>query len=50
MYTLYNEMGMYQGKDLPDENVVNILGVKLNGIEEFVRERLLPHLGLPVVG
>jgi hypothetical protein len=45
MYQLYNEMGMYQGKALPDENVV-ALGVKMHGIEDFVRERLVPHLGL----
>jgi len=45
MYQLYNEMGMYQGKELPDENVV-ALGVKMHGIEDFVRERLVPHLGL----
>jgi hypothetical protein len=43
-------MGMYQGKQLPDETIINTLGVKMTGVEEFVRERLLPHLGLPVVG
>jgi nucleoside-diphosphate-sugar epimerase len=45
MYQLYNEMGMYKGKELPDENIV-ALGVKMHGIEDFVRERLLPSLGL----
>lgn len=45
MYQLYNEMGMYGGKELPDENVI-ALGVKMHGIEDFVRERLLPHLCL----
>lgn len=45
MYQLYNELGMYEGKELPDPNVI-ALGVKMHGIEDFVRERLLPHLGL----
>lgn len=45
MYQLYNEMGMYQGKKLPDENIV-ALGVKMHGIEDFVRDTLVPHLGL----
>jgi len=45
MYQLYNEMGMYGSKELPDENVVK-LGVKMHGIEDFVRDRLVPHLGL----
>jgi len=45
MYQLYNEIGMYKNKELPDENVL-ALGVKLHGIEDFVRERLVPYLGL----
>jgi hypothetical protein len=45
MYQLYNEMGMYGNKQLPDENIV-ALGVKMHGFEDFVRERLVPHLGL----
>jgi len=45
MYQLYNEMGMYAGKQLPDENILK-LGVQMHGIEDFVRERLAPHLGL----
>ncbi|RDL37670.1 Uncharacterized protein BP5553_05103 [Venustampulla echinocandica] len=45
MYQLYNEVGMYGNKELPDNNVV-ALGVKMHGIEDFVRERLVPHLGL----
>ncbi|CZR63525.1 uncharacterized protein PAC_13422 [Phialocephala subalpina] len=44
MYQLYNEMGMYRNKELPDENVV-ALGVKMHSIEDFVRERLVPYLG-----
>jgi hypothetical protein len=45
MYQLYNEIGMYGSKTLPDENVT-ALGVKMHSTEDFVRERLLPHLGL----
>ncbi|KAH8810939.1 NAD(P)-binding protein [Xylogone sp. PMI_703] len=45
MYQLYNEMGMYGNKELPDENIV-ALGVKMHNTEDYVRERLLPHLGL----
>lgn len=48
MFELYNECGMYGGKKIPDENVL-ALGVDLHGIEDFVRERLLPHLGLAAV-
>ena len=45
MYQLYNEMGMYRGKEPPDENIV-ALGVKMHNVEDFVRDRLLPSLGL----
>lgn len=45
MYQLYNEVGMYRNKELPDENIL-ALGVKMHGVEDFVRERLLPHIGL----
>lgn len=45
MYQLYNEMGMYGSKELPDENIVK-LGVEMHGIEDFVRDRLVPYLGL----
>jgi hypothetical protein len=45
MYQLYNEMGMYGTKELPDDQIV-ALGVKMHSTEDFVRERLLPHLGL----
>jgi len=48
MFQLYNEMGMYGAKEIPDENVLK-LGVKLHDIDDFVRDRLAPHLGLPVV-
>lgn len=48
MFRLYNECGMYGTKALPDENVL-ALGVELHGVEDFVRSRLLPHLGLSAV-
>lgn len=49
MFQLYNECGMYNGKEIPDQNVL-ALGVELHGMEDFVRSRLLPHLGLAAVG
>ncbi|KAI7781124.1 hypothetical protein LA080_015244 [Diaporthe eres] len=49
MFQLYNECGMYNGKEIPDQNVL-ALGVDLHGIEDFVRTRLLPHLGLAAIG
>ena len=48
MFHLYNEMGMYGTKELPDENILK-LGVQMHGIDDFVREVLAPHLGLPVL-
>ena len=45
MFTLYNKTGTYPGVVLPDKKVLD-LGVKLHGLEEYVRERLVPHLGL----
>lgn len=48
MFQLYNECGMYGAKAIPDENVL-ALGVELHGVEDFVRSRLLPHLGLQAV-
>ncbi|KAL1858775.1 hypothetical protein Daus18300_009909 [Diaporthe australafricana] len=45
MFQLYNECGMYGDKKIPDQNVL-ALGVDLHGVEDFVRSRLLPHLGL----
>lgn len=48
MFQLYNEMGMYGTKEIPDQNVLK-LGVKLHDIDDFVRSKLAPHLGLPVV-
>ncbi|KAL1939177.1 hypothetical protein VTO73DRAFT_10218 [Trametes versicolor] len=48
MFHLYNEAGMYGTKALPDENV-RALGVHMHGIDDFVREVLAPHLGLPLL-
>lgn len=48
MFDLYNEYGMYGAKEIPDEDVL-ALGVELHSVDDFVREKLLPHLGLPVV-
>ncbi|KAH9829567.1 NAD(P)-binding protein [Rhodofomes roseus] len=48
MFQLYNELGMYGTKEIPDENVLK-LGVQLHGIDDFVRSKLAPHLGLPVI-
>ncbi|KAH8744917.1 NAD(P)-binding protein [Diaporthe sp. PMI_573] len=45
MFQLYNECGMYNGTEIPDRTVL-ALGVDLHGVEDFVRSRLLPHLGL----
>lgn len=47
MFELYNHVGMYPGKEIPDNNIL-ALGVKLSNVEEFVREKLLPHLGVAV--
>ena len=48
MFALYNEIGMYPGVEIPDPEVLN-LGVKLHGVEDYLRERVLPHLGLKAV-
>lgn len=45
MLQLYNNVGMYPGVDIPTPEVA-MLGVKLHNAEDFIRERLLPHLGL----
>lgn len=45
MFKLYNMAGMYGTKKIPDPNLLK-LGVKLHGIEDFVRETLLPSLGM----
>lgn len=45
MFNLYNRTGTYPGVVLPDKNVLD-LGVKLHGLEQFVGEKLISHLGL----
>jgi len=47
MFDLYNRIGgTYPGFVPPDPFVLDTLGVELHGLEQFVRERLVPHLGL----
>jgi hypothetical protein len=46
MLQLYEDVGMYPGVQIPDPAVTD-LGVKQHGAEDYVREKLLPHLGLP---
>ena len=48
MFQLYNEVGMYGTKELPDGNISK-LGVRMHNIDDFVREVLAPHLGLPLL-
>ncbi len=43
MFNLYNKTGTYPGVQLPDKKVLE-LGVELHGLEQFVREDLVPHL------
>jgi hypothetical protein len=45
MFQLYNDIGMYGTKEIPDQNLLD-LGVKFHTVEDFVRERLAPHLGV----
>ncbi|KAH7095432.1 hypothetical protein FB567DRAFT_623701 [Paraphoma chrysanthemicola] len=48
MLQLYNAVGMYPGVKVPTQEVAD-LGVKLHTAEDYIRERLLPHLGLKAV-
>jgi len=48
MFHLYNDVGMHPGVSLPDPKVV-ALGVELHSAEDFMKEKLLPHLGLEAV-
>ncbi|KAH8736585.1 hypothetical protein BGZ61DRAFT_503014 [Ilyonectria robusta] len=45
MLQLYNNVGMYPGVAVPTPEVLE-LDLKLHTAEDFIRERLLPHLGL----
>ncbi|CAH0025361.1 unnamed protein product [Clonostachys rhizophaga] len=49
MLQLYNDVGMYPGVKIPSPEVAE-LAVKLHTAEDYVRERLLPHLGLEAIG
>ena len=48
MLQLYNSVGMYPGVKIPTPEVLE-LGVKFHTAEDFIRERLLPHLGIKAV-
>ena len=48
MFHLYNVAGMYGAQALPDPRV-RALGVEMHGADDFVREVLAPHLGLPLL-
>jgi hypothetical protein len=45
MFQLYNEVGMHPGAQIPDAEVLK-LGVEFHDVEDFIRDRLLPNLGL----
>lgn len=48
MFALYNRIGMYPGVEIPDPEVLK-LGIKLHDVEEYMREQVLPHLGLKAI-
>ncbi|KAH6698292.1 hypothetical protein BKA61DRAFT_709953 [Leptodontidium sp. MPI-SDFR-AT-0119] len=48
MLQLYNAVGMYPGVTVPSPEVLD-LGIKLHTCEDYIRERLLPHLGLKAI-
>ncbi|KAH7412949.1 hypothetical protein BKA64DRAFT_616561 [Cadophora sp. MPI-SDFR-AT-0126] len=48
MLQLYNAVGMYPGVTVPAPEVLD-LGIKLHSCEDYIRERLLPHLGLMAI-
>lgn len=48
MLQLYESVGMYPGVEVPSPEVL-ALGIKFHSAEDYVRDRLLPHLGLPVL-
>jgi hypothetical protein len=45
MFELYNHQGMYGKQEIPDPKLLE-LGVKFHTVEDFVRDRLVPHLKL----
>jgi hypothetical protein len=48
MMEIYNSVGMYPGLQVPTPEVLN-LGVKLHSVENYIRDKLLPYLGLQPV-
>lgn len=45
MMELYNGVGMYPGLQVPTKEVLD-LGIKLHTVEDYIRDKLLPHIGL----
>ena len=45
MMELYNSVGMYPGLQVPTKEVLD-LGIKLHTVEDYIRDKLLPHIGL----
>lgn len=45
MMELYNNVGMYPGVQIPTPDVLE-LGVKLHTVEDYIREKVLPYIGL----
>lgn len=46
LFHLYNDLGeSYPGFDAPDSKILD-LGVKFSGMESYIRERMMPFLGL----
>jgi hypothetical protein len=43
MFKLYNAQGMYGSQEIPDPKLLE-LGIEFHSVEDFVRERLVPHL------
>jgi hypothetical protein len=48
MFQFYNDIGMHPGVQIPDADVLK-LGVEFHNVEDYIRDRLLPHLGLEAV-
>ena len=45
MFHLYNDIGMYGTKQIPDPNLLE-LGIKFHTVEDFIKEQLCPHLNI----
>jgi hypothetical protein len=48
IFQFYNDVGMHPRVQLPDPEVLK-LGIEFHNVEDYVRDRLLPHLGLQAV-